>query len=90
LAYEREKYSDWHMQRFDTLPGLTGWWQVSGKNRTTFSEMMQMDIWYAQHKSLWLDLSIILRTFPALAGQLLDVRRANRGDSASRAAKSLV
>ena len=87
LEYELEKYSDWHLQRFETLPGLTGWWQVGGKNRTTFNEMMRMDIWYAQNKSLWLDLNIIFRTLPALAGQLLEVRYSNRRDTSPRVAR---
>lgn len=87
LAYELEQYSDWHLQRFETLPGLTGWWQVHGKNRTTFNEMMRMDVWYAQHKSLWLDVGVIFRTPLALAGQLLDSRLANRGATAARVAK---
>lgn len=90
LPYEYENYSDWQLQRFETLPGLTGWWQVSGKNRTTFNEMMRMDIWYAQHKSLWLDLGIIFRTLPALAGQLLEARLANRGEPPATVAKVVV
>ena len=70
LPYEHEKYADWQLQRLETVPGLTGWWQVCGKNRTTFNEMIRMDIWYAQHKSLWIDLEIIIHTLPALAVQL--------------------
>jgi lipopolysaccharide/colanic/teichoic acid biosynthesis glycosyltransferase len=90
LAYEYEKYSDWQLQRFETVPGLTGWWQVRGKNRTTFNEMIRMDIWYAQHKSLWLDLGIIFRTIPALAGQLLESRLANCGEPSPQVAKVVV
>ncbi len=59
LGYECDHYLPWQRERFNTLPGLTGLWQVSGKNRTTFVEMMQMDIQYARNKTLWLDLTII-------------------------------
>jgi lipopolysaccharide/colanic/teichoic acid biosynthesis glycosyltransferase len=74
MPYESDKYLPWQRERFDTLPGLTGLWQVSGKNRTTFNEMMRLDIDYARRKTLWLDLLIILKTLPAIAGQVLDSR----------------
>jgi len=73
LAYECEKYLPWHWQRFDTLPGLTGLWQVSGKNKTTFSEMMQLDVDYAHRKTLWLDLLIIIKTPMVVMGQVWEV-----------------
>jgi lipopolysaccharide/colanic/teichoic acid biosynthesis glycosyltransferase len=53
--YELESYLPWHHARFDTLPGLTGRWQVSGKNNTTFTETINLDIRYARNQSLWLD-----------------------------------
>lgn len=68
--YEFEKYQAWHRERFDTLPGLTGLWQVSGKNRTTFSEMIRLDISYVRNKSVMLDLKIMFKTFAALADQI--------------------
>jgi lipopolysaccharide/colanic/teichoic acid biosynthesis glycosyltransferase len=61
-------YLPWQRERFNTLPGLTGLWQVSGKNRTTFAEMIELDIRYARNKNLWLDLAIILKTLPVLLG----------------------
>jgi exopolysaccharide production protein ExoY len=64
--YEFELYSEHHKQRCQAPPGLTGLWQISGKNRTTFEEMMDMDLKYAREKSLWLDLKIILLTLPAI------------------------
>jgi len=76
VPYEFEKYLLWQRQRFDTTPGLTGLWQVSGKNRTTFEEMVRLDIQYVEARSLWLDLKIALMTVPALAGQVRDARRA--------------
>ncbi len=66
LAFESEQYREWQKERFNTLPGLTGLWQVSGKNNTTFQEMIQLDIEYSRTKTLPLDLEIIVRTIPAL------------------------
>ena len=74
LPYEYEKYLPWQRARFNTAPGLTGLWQVSGKNRTTFSEMIQLDIRYSQKRSLWLDLKIVFKTIPALIVQMRDNR----------------
>lgn len=67
---------DSHSQprRTHTLPGLTGLWQVSGKNRTTFKEMIRLDLAYTEKKSLWLDVKIILGTPPAILRQVLDTR----------------
>ncbi len=66
LPNEFERYELWQQQRVDVLPGLTGYWQVNGKNKTTFSEMIAMDLFYAHKMSLWLDLKIILKTVPAI------------------------
>jgi lipopolysaccharide/colanic/teichoic acid biosynthesis glycosyltransferase len=74
IPYEYELYEPWHRQRLDAAPGLTGLWQVSGKNRTTFDQMVRMDIEYAERRSLWLDLKIILKTLPALWSQYCDLR----------------
>jgi lipopolysaccharide/colanic/teichoic acid biosynthesis glycosyltransferase len=72
---EIERYQAWQKERFDAPPGLTGYWQVNGKNRTTFSEMIDLDIYYARNMSLRLDLMIILKTFPAILAQFLEARR---------------
>lgn len=61
-----EHYESWHRRRFDVLPGITGLWQVRGKNRTTFSQMMQLDLAYVRRRSVWLDLFILIWTIPAL------------------------
>jgi lipopolysaccharide/colanic/teichoic acid biosynthesis glycosyltransferase len=76
IPYECEAYEPWHWQRFDAVPGLTGLWQVSGKNRTTFDQMVRLDIEYSQRLNLWLDLKIIFKTIPALWGQYCDLRAA--------------
>lgn len=78
LPYEYAVYAPRHRQRFDTIPGLTGLWQVSGKNKTTFEEMIDLDIYYATNKSLWLDLRIICKTIPAIIAQTRELKRAKR------------
>jgi lipopolysaccharide/colanic/teichoic acid biosynthesis glycosyltransferase len=75
LPYEFDNYLPWQKERFETLPGLTGYWQVSGKNRTTFVEMVQFDIDYARRRSLGLDLLIMVRTVPALLVQMSDTKQ---------------
>jgi lipopolysaccharide/colanic/teichoic acid biosynthesis glycosyltransferase len=75
LPYESDDYLPWQRERFNTLPGLTGLWQVSGKNRTTFAEMMQLDIRYTREKTLWMDLVIIMKTIPAILGQVWQARK---------------
>jgi lipopolysaccharide/colanic/teichoic acid biosynthesis glycosyltransferase len=63
LPYEYERYQPWHRRRVMELkPGMTGLWQVEGRSRTTFDEMVRMDIRYARKRSLWLDLKILLQT----------------------------
>jgi lipopolysaccharide/colanic/teichoic acid biosynthesis glycosyltransferase len=79
LPYESAQYQPWQMERFNTLPGLTGLWQVSGKNNTTFNEMMELDIRYAQEKTLWMDMAIILKTPIVIIGQVLESRQKQRG-----------
>jgi len=75
VAYEYEKYIPRHRQRCGTLPGLSGWWQVNGKNRTTFEQMMNLDLYYVHNKSLLLDIKIIAGTVPAIIGQVWDMKR---------------
>jgi lipopolysaccharide/colanic/teichoic acid biosynthesis glycosyltransferase len=59
----------WHSRRFDTKPGLSGLWQISGKTTTTFNEMMRLDISYVNKRSFWLDMLIILKTFPTILSE---------------------
>src|SRR5688572_466966 len=69
-SYEYEQYSPYHSRRLEALPGLTGLWQVSGKNKLSFEQMVGLDIDYAENISLWSDLKIMVRTFPVLVSQL--------------------
>ena len=82
MPYEYDNYLPWQKERFGTVPGLTGLWQVSGKNKTTFVEMIQLDIKYAKSKTLWWDLKIILMTVPALIVQMLESRQARKSSPA--------
>lgn len=66
IPYEVENYEVWHRKRLDMKPGMTGLWQVSGRNRLPFEEMVRIDIYYIENWSLWLDLKIILLTLPAV------------------------
>ena len=59
-------YESWQLQRLETLPGITGLWQVSGRSELGFSEQVLMDIMYIENWSLGLDLRILLRTIPAV------------------------
>ena len=78
-SQEFARYKEWQRERVNALPGLTGYWQVNGKNRTTFSEMIAMDLYYAGNMSLWQDLAIMLKTGPAIALQILDARQTVAG-----------
>jgi lipopolysaccharide/colanic/teichoic acid biosynthesis glycosyltransferase len=73
-AYEYEMFQPRHRRRCETLPGLTGLWQVNGKNRTTFERMMELDVAYVETKSLFLDVKILAMTLPAILLQVWDVR----------------
>jgi lipopolysaccharide/colanic/teichoic acid biosynthesis glycosyltransferase len=80
LPYEAKEYDQWHAERFDSVPGLTGLWQVSGKNRTSFRDMMRFDIRYARRMSFWMELQILFKTFPAIAQQVRDHRAKSSGN----------
>jgi lipopolysaccharide/colanic/teichoic acid biosynthesis glycosyltransferase len=63
VPYEYEVYEHWHRRRvLEVQPGMTGLWQVNGRSRTTFDEMVRLDLHYATNWSLWLDLKILLAT----------------------------
>jgi len=85
LPYEYDEYQPWQRERFRSAPGLTGLWQVSGKNRTTFDEMIRLDISYAKRKSLFLDIKIMLLTPPTLLIQIADIRKGRKSPQASKA-----
>jgi len=66
IPYEVRHYKDWHRARFRVRPGITGLWQVSGRNRLHFEEMVRLDIFYIENWSPWLDVKIMLKTLPVV------------------------
>ena len=73
LPKEFEGYEPWQRQRVNALPGLTGFWQVNGKNDTTFKEMVVLDLFYIRNMSLWLDLRIMFKTIPTVFREISKV-----------------
>ena len=65
-------YAPWQRERVNGLPGLTGHWQVNGKNKTTFNQMIAMDLFYLENVSVLLDLKIMLKTGAVIARQLFE------------------
>jgi lipopolysaccharide/colanic/teichoic acid biosynthesis glycosyltransferase len=63
LPYEVEQYRPWHARRVvEAKPGITGLWQVGGRSRTTFDDMVRLDLQYAKAQSVWTDIKILLAT----------------------------
>jgi lipopolysaccharide/colanic/teichoic acid biosynthesis glycosyltransferase len=71
IEYECEDYDIWHRRRvLEVKPGITGLWQVSGRSRVCFDDMVRLDLQYARTWSLWLDIQILLKTpFAVLLGE---------------------
>ena len=78
LPNEFAHYQPWQRDRVNGLPGLTGYWQVNGKNKTTFNEMIAMDLFYLKNLSFLLDLKIIFKTCAVMAGQVFESRPATQ------------
>jgi lipopolysaccharide/colanic/teichoic acid biosynthesis glycosyltransferase len=66
LAYQVEQYTDRQRRRLEVRPGLTGWAQVNGRASLSWPERIELDVWYVEHRSLALDLRILLRTVSVL------------------------
>ena len=66
IPSEVQQYDSWHRRRLSMKPGLTCLWQISGRNRIGFEQWMKLDLQYIDNWSLWLDLSILLRTIPVV------------------------
>lgn len=66
IPYEAEQFPEWYRERFAVPPGLTGLWQVSGRNERTYEEMIGFDVEYARTRSLQLDVKILLKTARAV------------------------
>ena len=68
LRYQVDSYDEHQMHRLDIRPGITGWAQVNGRAALPWAERIELDVWYVEHRSLALDLRILLRTPLALLG----------------------
>jgi exopolysaccharide biosynthesis polyprenyl glycosylphosphotransferase len=64
-----ERLDEVHRKRYLVLPGMTGLWQVSGRSELSFDELVRLDFYYVEHWSIWLDLTILIRTVPAVLGR---------------------
>ena len=77
MDYERCHFVGWHFEREIVRPGITGLWQVSGRDRLSAPEMLALDVEYVRSRSFWLDMKILARTVPAVLGELHS-KRASR------------
>jgi lipopolysaccharide/colanic/teichoic acid biosynthesis glycosyltransferase len=68
LGYQVERYTPRQRRRLDVKPGITGWAQIHGRARLPWDERIELDVWYVEHRSPWLDLKILARTPLALLG----------------------
>jgi lipopolysaccharide/colanic/teichoic acid biosynthesis glycosyltransferase len=66
IPYEVGLYEPWHLGRLDTLPGITGLWQVHGRSRVSFNRMVEMDLEYIQKQAFWYDVKLLFLTIPAV------------------------
>jgi lipopolysaccharide/colanic/teichoic acid biosynthesis glycosyltransferase len=62
-------YSDEQARRHEVRPGITGWAQINGRNSISWKEKFDLDLWYVTHKSLWLDIKILLVTIIKVASR---------------------
>jgi lipopolysaccharide/colanic/teichoic acid biosynthesis glycosyltransferase len=68
LAYQVERYTPRQRRRLEVKPGITGWAQVHGRAKLPWDERIELDVWYVEHRSFWLDLKILAKTPLALLG----------------------
>ena len=68
LRYQVDRYDEHQRHRLDIRPGITGWAQVNGRAALPWAERIELDVWYVEHRSLALDLKILLKTPKAVLG----------------------
>jgi len=66
LRYQVEAYTDRQRRRLEVKPGLTGWAQIHGRAEVPWGDRIELDVWYVEHRSPWVDLKILVRTPRAL------------------------
>ena len=64
-----ERLDAWHRKRYLVLPGITGLWQISGRSNLNFDDLVRLDFYYIENWSIWLDISILVKTIPAVLGR---------------------
>lgn len=89
LPCEFNHYELWQQKRVNAPPGLTGYWQVNGKNKTTFNQMIFMDLFYIDKMSIWFDLRVILKTVPVLAFETVEALKRYRSRRISRSVSGI-
>jgi lipopolysaccharide/colanic/teichoic acid biosynthesis glycosyltransferase len=67
LRYQVDQYTPFQRRRLEVRPGITGWAQVLGRNRLTWPQRIELDVWYVDNRSVLLDIRLLLRTLPMLA-----------------------
>ena len=67
LRYQVDQYTPFQLRRLEVRPGITGWAQVLGRNQLTWPQRIELDVWYVDNRSVWLDLRLLARTLPMLA-----------------------
>jgi lipopolysaccharide/colanic/teichoic acid biosynthesis glycosyltransferase len=68
LAYQVERYTPRQRRRLEVKPGITGWAQIHGRARLPWEERIELDVWYVEHRTPWVDVRILARTPLALFG----------------------
>ena len=63
------RLEEWHLKRYLVLPGMTGLWQISGRSNLSFDDLVRLDFYYLDNWSIWLDITILARTIPAVISQ---------------------
>lgn len=64
--YEFARYKDWHKRRLQVKPGITGLWQVVARSRSTFDDQVKLDLYYIDHRTIWFDVEILIKTVPVV------------------------
>jgi len=87
LAYQVEQYSDFQRRRLAVPPGVTGWAQIRGRNGLTWPERIELDVWYVDHRSLGLDMKILLKTIGVIVrpDEVYNDARGDWGEEATAA-----
>jgi lipopolysaccharide/colanic/teichoic acid biosynthesis glycosyltransferase len=68
-SFSAETYTLWQTERLDVTPGITGLWQIMGRASMEFTDRVYLDVFYIEHRSIWLDFQILIRTFFAVLAQ---------------------